>query len=89
MPEQKNNLRGVSLIIFLVIGVYIFYERIFGGSPTDFQFILWIAGFFGVGIYSVNRKIGKIRVGVRNGFSIVKKDIGDINNKSDKLNDNI
>jgi len=99
MKEQKNNLKkafnwilNLLLIILLIIGIYMFYDKIFRGSPTDFQFILWIAGFFGAAIfkifnliYGINReigelKIGELKIGVKSGFNKIKNDISNINN---------
>lgn len=109
MPNQ-NKLRkifdwilNIILIILLIIGIYMFYQRFFGGSPTDLHFILWIAGFFSVAIlklfnlvYGINREIGEIKVGVRSGFEKIKIDIhgikinmGDVNTRLNRLDNNV
>ena len=70
-----------------------FYDKFFGGSPTDFQFILWAFTIFGTAIiklfnmiYGINREVGEIKtelkVGVRGGFNKIKEDIK-------KLSDNV
>ncbi len=86
-----NWILNILIIILLIIGVYMFYDRFFGNSPTDFQFILWLFGIFGTAIiklyglvYGINREIGEVKIelkfGVRNGFKNVKEDINELKN---------
>ena len=87
--EQKrkifNWILNLALIILLAIGLYLFLTRIFGHSPTDFQLIIWIAGFFGTAllkifsiVYGINREIGELKIRIQEGFIKIKNDIGGI-----------
>ena len=88
-----NWLLNLLLIIFVVIGVYLFYDKFFVGSPTDFQFILWLLGISSTSIiklftllYGLNREVGELKIGVRSGFGGIKKDIGNLNQKLEVVN---
>ena len=83
-----NWILNILLIILLVVGVYLFATRILGHSPTDFQLILWISGFFGTGllkifslIYGLNREFGELKSDVRSSFRKIKIDINRIKDK--------
>lgn len=80
-----NWILNILLIVLLIIGIYLFFTKIFGSSPTDFQLILWLFGFFGTAmlkvfnmIYGLNRETGELKISVREGFQKIKKDIYNI-----------
>lgn len=87
-----NWILNVILIILGIIVVYLFAYRIFGNSPTDFQIIAGITGFFGAAIlknfsltYKLNREIGELRLksfhafnGIKTDMESLKRDIFDI-----------
>lgn len=72
--------------------IYFILWRIFGNSPTDFSVISSVLGFIGMAflkiftlIYGMNREVGELKTGVRNGFGSVregfrrvKEDIGSL-----------
>jgi len=73
---------NILLIILIIVGIYLFLSRIFGYSPSDFQLILWLFGFFGTAmvkmfslVYNINREVGELKIGVKNSFDKIKKDI--------------
>ena len=77
-----NWILNILLIILLVVGVYLFLDKIFGSSPTDFHLILWLFGFFGTMvlkifsmIYGLNKEIGEIKIQMINSFKKVREDI--------------
>lgn len=86
-----NWILNILLVILLGVGIYLFLTRILGHSPTDFQLILWIAGFSGTAllkifnmIYNINREIGEIKIGVMEGFGKIKQDMKIINQTLEK-----
>ena len=97
MKKQKkskiwNWILNIILIALLILGVYLFFDRIFGNSPTDFQLILWLAGFFGVAIiktatlmYDLNREIGETRVKSFHAFAKIKTDTKDIKSQINNI----
>ena len=89
MTKQKksiwNWILNIILVALLILGIYLFLDRIFGNSPTDFQLILWLAGFFGVAIvkgasliYNLNRKIGETKIKSFHAFEKIKTDMKNI-----------
>jgi len=83
LTENKiiNWILNILLIVFLITGIYLFITRIFGHSPTDFQLILWLLGFFSTTIlkiftliYNLNREIGEIKIQIKEGFKKIKED---------------
>lgn len=101
MPKNKklkiiNWILNILIIIFIIVGVYLFLARILGSSPTDFHFILWIVGLFVSVIlklfnltYTLNREVGELNVGVKNGFKNVKTDIIDVKENLHKFGKDI
>lgn len=92
LKRMINWILNLLLIVFFIIVIYLILERVFGNSPTDFQLILWISGFFGTAIlkifnliYDINRETGELKTNVKNGFDRIKIDIRLINNKLDNL----
>ncbi len=80
-----NWILNVLLILLLIIGAYLLIARILGHSPTDFQLILWVVGFFGTAmlkifslIYNLNREMGEIKMNIKNSFNKIKTDVKDI-----------
>ena len=80
-----NWILNLLLIILLIIGAYLLITRILGHSPTDFQIILWMVGFFGTAIlktfsliYGLNREIGELKTNIKNSFDKIRVDIKDI-----------
>jgi len=80
-----NWVLNILLVVFLAGTVYVFLLRIFGNSPTDFEVISWVVGLFSIAVfklftftYKLNREVGEIKVGVRNGFGRIKEDVGEI-----------
>ena len=80
-----NWILNILLIILLIIGAYMLLTRVLGRSPTDFQLILWIVGFFGTAmlkvfslIYALNREVGEIKTNIKNSFDKIKVDVKDI-----------
>jgi O-antigen/teichoic acid export membrane protein len=76
---------NILLVILLIVGIYLLATRILGHSPTDFQLILWMVGFFGTAmlkifslIYSINRAMGEFKINIKNSCEKIKKDIKDI-----------
>ena len=76
---------NIILIALLILGVYLFFDRIFGNSPTDFQLILWLAGFFGMALvkgatlmYDLNGEIGETKIKSFHAFAKIKTDTKDI-----------
>lgn len=77
-----NWVLNILLVVFLAGTVYVFLLRIFGNSPTDFEVISWAVGLFSIAVfklftftYKLNREVGEIKIGVRNGFGRIKGDI--------------
>ena len=80
-----NWVLNILLVVFFIGTIYVILWKIFGDSPTDFQVISWVVGLFGVAvfklfslIYSMNREVGEIKIGVRNGFKRIKEDMQEI-----------
>ena len=94
---------NILLIIFFIGSIFMILWRIFGNSPTDFQVISWVVGLFSVAVfklftftYNMNREVGELKVGVKNGFGgikesfrRVKEDIGRIDNSLHKVGDEV
>ena len=89
MTKQKIKIwrwiLNAVLIGLLILGVYLFLDRIFGNSPTDLQLILWLLGFFGAAmikgaslIYGFNREIGELKIKSFLAFKKIKSDINNI-----------
>ncbi len=79
-----NWIINILLIILLILGMYLFFTRIFGNSPTDFQLILWLLGFFVTAmlkiyslIYGLNREVGELKTGIKDSFKKIKSDTDD------------
>lgn len=59
--------------------------KIFGDSPTDFQIISWVIGLLSMVVfklfslmYSMNREVGELGIGVKGGFRRIKEDMQEI-----------
>jgi hypothetical protein len=81
-----NWILNILIIVFLIITIYMFLWKIFGDSPTDFQVVSWVIGLFSAAvlklfamIYYMNREVGELKIGIKNGFNNVKEDIENIN----------
>lgn len=71
---------NILIVVFLIGTIYMILWRILGDSPTDFQVISWAVGLFGAAVfklfsftYNMNREVGELKTGVRNGFGSVKE----------------
>lgn len=91
MTEKSKFMRAINwilnilIVIFLIIVIYMIFARVFGSSPTDFQVISSVLGLYGMAIlklftlvYSINREIGELKIGVRESFGKIKEDVEDI-----------
>lgn len=82
-----NWILNILLIVLLIIGIYLFATRILGHSPTDFQLIIWLLGFFATAVlkvfslvYNLNRELGEIKIQMINSFKKVREDISKLEN---------
>ncbi len=94
---------NILILVFLIGTIYMILWKIFGDSPTDFQVISWVVGLFGAAVfklftftYSINREVGELKIGVRNGFGgvregfrRVKEDIGSLKKDIGSLKEDI
>lgn len=87
-----NWVLNILIIILLIVVIYMFIDRIFGNSPTDFQIISGTFSLLGVFIiklftliYSINREIGEVERDMKHSFFRVKEDTKRIENKIDDL----
>lgn len=84
-PKIWQWILNAILIGLLILGIYLFLDRIFGNSPTDFQLILWLLGFFGAGmvkgvslIYNLNKEMGEIKIKSFHAFKKIRSDVNNI-----------
>jgi len=82
-----NWILNTILVLLLILGIYLFLDRIFGNSPTDFQLILWLSGFFIMAlvkgaslIYNFNRELGEFKIKSFHSFDKIKTDVTEIKN---------
>ena len=87
---------NILIVVFLIGTIYMILWRILGDSPTDFQVISWAVGLFGAVVfklftftYNMNREVGELRIGVKNGFRRIKEDIGKIDDRLNNLGEDI
>jgi len=80
-----NWVLNIIIIALIILGVYLFWQRIFGHSPTDFQLISWLAGLFISVmlkmfslIYSLNRETGELKIKSFEAFNKIRIDINSI-----------
>lgn len=76
---------NILILVFLIGTIYMILWRILGDSPTDFQVISWAVGLFGAAVfklftftYNMNREVGELKIGVKDGFRRIKEDIGSL-----------
>src|SRR3989338_1808805 len=87
-----NWILNILIIILLIVVGYLFIDRIFCNSPTDFQLISGTFSLLGLLIlklftliYSANRELGEIKVGVKNGFEKVKQEFNQIDENMKRI----
>lgn len=76
---------NILLVMSFIIMMYFILWRIFGDSPTDFSVTSSVLGFIGMAflkiftfIFVINREVGELKIGVREGFRRIKEDIGSL-----------
>jgi len=87
---------NILIIVFLIGTVYMILWKILGDSPTDFQIISWAVGLFSAAVfklfsftYNMNREVGELKTGVKDGFRRIKEDIGKIDDRLDNFGEDM
>jgi len=69
LRKMLNWILNILIIILVIVVVYLFIDRIFGNSPTDFQLISGTFSLLGLLIlklftliYIANRELGEINL---------------------------
>jgi len=87
---------NIILIILIIVGIYLFLNRIFGHSPTDLQLILWLFGFFGTAmvkmfslVYNINREIGELKTNTKESFNKIRTDVSEIEQEISEIKNSL
>ena len=78
---RKLNWIDILIILLFLLAVYFILTRIFGHSASDLTITISLFTVLAMALYKLNREVGEIKIGMRNGFSRIKEDINSIKNK--------